>query len=122
MKSERRRSDRLTASEKDILVYTRDFKPFAKVKDISTGGLRVVISEPLADGPRNRLLHIFADDFQGFVVPSVSCSVIYDILQLSEGTTYSGEVNRIVGFEFEHLSASQRNRLEALLQSLPINE
>ena len=120
MTSERRRFTRQTTAYREILAYTPGLGPLAKVKDISCGGLRIVTTTRTAGGPRNRLVDIFSNAFQGFIVSSIPCRIIYNIEQLSENLTFSGSPSRVVGIAFHHLTKEQRDKLDMLIQSLSV--
>jgi len=117
-KVERRKFDRFPAPRNKCYVFDHDTTEMAVIKDIGKGGLKLEYA-PTADMKTDwKMVDIFTQNDKQFYLLEIPCKLIYDIISLAEGYTFSGSKIRIAGLNFETLTKEQMKKIEALLDTL----
>jgi len=112
---ERRVHRRYSLPENELFAVDRNTSGFAAVRDISLGGLKVeyIHGSDLQD--RWTLIDINSRNNHGAWLSSICCRLIYDISDLSQQRTFTGQETRICGLNFSELTAEQEEVLCQLL-------
>lgn len=91
----------------------------ARVSNISSTGVAVIYDNgqiPCCETKLN--VDILADGSTSLMVTGLSCRAIYDLLTLSEGSSYKGRFTRQCGLEFIAPSDRQNDLLDRLITGI----
>jgi hypothetical protein len=118
MGEERRRYERYTVLDEEMLVLGRYSNNAANVRDIGGEGVQLeYVSANFANGQWDRIdLLIAGSDW--LKLSNVPCEVVYDIKSLAANSSFTGTDLRICGLRFLDLTADQRQSLRLLLAQL----
>jgi hypothetical protein len=112
---ERRKHMRFSVPPHELFVYCRATQRMMMVMDISMGGFKIECYPSAEIKPDSMNVDIYSLPQERFQMAGIPCRVVYNIANLAEDGTFSGSNSRISGFEFQKLTAEQRDKLQHFL-------
>jgi c-di-GMP-binding flagellar brake protein YcgR len=119
MKKERRKSARRPVVDDAYAALGKNYTRVGKIINICIGGLAFEYITGESDTHEDEKLDIFISDYH-FSLYNLPCSVVYDIaLRVPNLKSRIKDLltTRRCGVRFHHLSASQRQKLQAFVDS-----
>jgi hypothetical protein len=119
---ERREHLRYAVPAHELYVVGCRSRVIGQLRNIGKGGLKIsYVPESLAGQfliePWAKI-DILSTAHHQLVLPKLHCKVIYDMKELSEDASYTGENIRVCGLMLMELTGEQHERLNRLLASL----
>jgi hypothetical protein len=115
MQVERRQEMRVVMPDEEIVVMGPHSNSIGVLKDISMAGMKFeYISEKPASDQWERV-DILANRQDHVLVPSVPCTIAYDLKGMASNRSFTGLCVRVCGVCFGTLTAAQAENLQNLL-------
>jgi c-di-GMP-binding flagellar brake protein YcgR len=115
VKADQRQRPRYRIREMEFHVFSHGTEITGRLVNIGEGGLAFQSASGLQKKTKCRVIDILGPGPDRLYISRINCRPIYDIVNLSEGGSFTGTANRLCGLQFIDLTDIQAKKLTDLI-------